>query len=68
MSCRTARMFSNPAQLDLVCCKCGSTDLEVFYPSRTFGPHLCLGCVQSLVEWETSTAIIPESVRELVRS
>lgn len=69
MTCRAARRFPNPAHLELVyCCKCGSTDLELMYPSNTFGPHLCLRCVQSLVEWEPATTLFPESVRDLVRS
>ncbi|HNP31273.1 MAG TPA: hypothetical protein PKK23_19660 [Nitrospirales bacterium] len=53
MTCRSARLFSNPAPLNLVYCRlCGSTNLELTCPPNTFGPHLCLICVQSLIELE----------------
>lgn len=51
MTCRSARLFSNPVPLDLVYCRmCGSTDLELSCTSKAFGPHLCLICVRSLIE------------------
>ena len=51
MTCRVARSFQNHTQMDLVyCCECGSSNLEVFWTSRTLGPHLCPMCVQSKVE------------------
>ncbi len=52
MTCRVARSYYNPTQpIDLVsCCKCGSTHLEVFFTLKTFGPHLCQSCAQSMVD------------------
>jgi hypothetical protein len=53
MTCQSARLFSNPVPLDLVYCRlCGSTNLEFTCPPKTFGPHLCLMCVQSLIDCE----------------
>jgi hypothetical protein len=51
MACRVARSSQGHIRMDLVdCCECGSANLEVFYSSRTLGPHLCRICVQSKVE------------------
>jgi hypothetical protein len=69
MTCRSARLFSNPAPLDLVYCRmCGSTDLELSCTSKTFGPHLCLICVQSLIELGVAKQFVPVPRRDLVRS
>ena len=69
MSCRSARLFSNPAPLDLVYCRmCGSTDLLMSYTSKTFGPHMCLICVQSLIELERAKPFVPVPRRDLVPS
>ena len=51
MACRVARLSHTHTHMDLVfCCECGSANLEVFYSSKTLGPHLCPICVQSKVE------------------
>ena len=51
MACRVARFSQNPTHIDLVfCCECDSADLEVFYSSKTLGPHLCARCAHSKVE------------------
>lgn len=69
MTCRSARLFSNSALLDLVYCRmCGSTDLELSCASKAFGPHLCLICVQSLIELGTGKQFGPVPRRDLVPS
>lgn len=69
MSCQSARLFPNPAPLDLIYCRlCGSTDLEMSSTSKIFGPHLCLVCVHSLVKLGTAKKFGPVPLRELVRS
>lgn len=51
MTCRVARSFQNHTQMESVyCCECGATHLEVFWTSKTLGPHLCPICAQSKVE------------------
>ncbi|MDT3779641.1 hypothetical protein PJI16_18935 [Nitrospira sp. MA-1] len=69
MTCRSARLFLNPAPLNLVYCRmCGSTDLQLSCSSKTFGPHMCLICVQSLIELGTAKQSGPVPLRELVRT
>ncbi|MBA3964509.1 MAG: hypothetical protein H0X47_01790 [Nitrospirales bacterium] len=69
MTCRSARLFSNPAPLDLVYCRmCGSTDVELSCTSKAFGPHLCLSCVRSLIELGREKQFGPVPRRDLVRS
>ena len=51
MACRVARSSHDERDIDIVyCSECGSSNLEVFYTSRTLGPHLCSICVQATVE------------------
>ena len=55
MTCRVARLSPDLPlmRMDLAfCCECGSSDLEVCYTSKTLGPHLCLTCTQSKVEYD----------------
>lgn len=69
MTCRSARLFSNPAPRDLVYCRmCGSTDLELSCTSKAFGPHMCLICVQSLIELGTAQPFGPVPRHDPVRS
>jgi hypothetical protein len=69
MTCRSARLFSIPAPRDLVYCRmCGSTDLELSCTSKTFGPHMCLMCVQSLIELGAAKPFGPVPRRHLVGS
>jgi len=52
MACRVARSYQDHTRTDLIsCCVCGSAHLEVFASAHTLGPHLCLLCAQSKVEW-----------------
>lgn len=54
MTCRVARL---PLALSMriiptvLCCECGSSNLEIGYTSKALGPHLCPSCAQSRVEW-----------------
>ncbi len=51
MTCRVARLPQDLARTNLAyCCECGSANLEVFFTSKTLGPHLCPMCVQSKAE------------------
>ncbi len=55
MSCRVARLSSDLLRINLVfCCECGSSDLEMCSASKALGPHLCLTCAQSMVEYGAS--------------
>jgi hypothetical protein len=57
MACRVARSYQYPSHMDLVtCCKCASTELEMFYASKALGPHLCQTCARSKAGCETATA------------
>ena len=54
VTCRVARSSQNIFRIDLAfCCECGSADLETCYTSKALGPHLCLTCTQSKVEYGT---------------
>ena len=71
MTCRAARMFSKilPGWIWSTAVSVVRPNLEVFWTSRTFGPHLCLNGTRSLIEWgKTATKLNPEPVRVLVRS
>jgi len=70
MTCRVARSYSNPTQpKDLVaCCKCGPTYLQVFQPSKTFGPYLCQNCARSIVECRGAKIWGRDHIRSLIPS
>lgn len=69
MTCRAARLFSNPTRLDLLyCCRCGSTDLGVSGISTGFGPYLCPICVQSVAEGGVAKGLGTERIGWFVPS
>ena len=53
MTCRAARMFSKilPSWIWSTAVSVVRPNLEVYWTSRTFGPHLCLNGTRSLIEW-----------------
>lgn len=54
MTCRVARLSQDLLPINLAfCSECGSADLETRYTSKALGPHLCLTCTQSKVEYGT---------------
>ena len=51
VTCRVARLSQDHPGMDLVfCCECGSANLEVWYTSKTLGPHVCPTCAGSMLE------------------
>jgi hypothetical protein len=56
MTCRVARVSSDLPlrEVNLVlCCECGSSHLEVCYIANAQGPHLCLTCANTKVNYES---------------
>jgi Zn-finger nucleic acid-binding protein len=67
VTCRVARSFQNHAQVDSVYCgKCGSSNLEVFWTSKTLGPHLCPICAKSKIEGGEAESMMRTSRKSLV--
>ena len=64
MTCGVARFPQTIFRLDLVCCACGSADLEVSYTSKTLGPHLCPICAQSIIECGVAKSMLRSPMTE----
>ncbi len=69
MTCRVARSFQSHTQMEPVsCCGCGSSHLEVFWTSKTLGPHLCPICAQSKLECGVAESMMRSSRRDCVQA
>lgn len=49
MTCRAARLYQD-LRVDVVCCECGSPNLEASPVSMDPGPHLCQVCARSMAD------------------